>query len=65
VVSLKNRLSSDDKALAQSYIENAEVFVKRKEYIKALKLYLDAKYLDPRNDQVDNLIETTQKKILL
>lgn len=65
VTSFKNRLSSDDKALAQFYIESAEVFVKRQEYVKALKLYLDAKHLDPRNDQVDNLIETTQKKILL
>ena len=65
VVSFKNRLSSDDTALAQFYIETAEVFVKRKEYVKALKLYLDAKHLDPRNDQVDSLIERTQKKILL
>lgn len=64
-VSLKNRLATDNQALAESYIETAATFMKRKEYVKALKLYLDAKHLDPQNDHIDALIEATQKKILL
>ncbi len=65
VTSLKQRLSSDDKALAQFYVETADSFMKKRNYVRALQLYLDAKQLDPLNGQIDTLIETTQKKVLL
>lgn len=62
---LKDKLASDNKALAQFYIEKAGILVKKREYPQALHMYLNAKQLDPQNDQIDTLIETTQKKILL
>ena len=65
VTSLKEKLSSDDKALAQFYVETAGGFIKKKDYVKALQLYLDAKQLDPQNNQIDTLIEITQRKALL
>lgn len=65
VITFKQRIASDNKALAQFYIEKARVFTKKRDYLRALKLYLDAKQLDPQNDQVDSLIEETQRKLLL
>lgn len=62
---LKDRWALDDKELAKFYIENAGILVKKNDYPKALRLYLNAKHLDPQNDQIDTLIETTQRKILL
>ncbi|OGX23443.1 MAG: hypothetical protein A3J51_00175 [Omnitrophica WOR_2 bacterium RIFCSPHIGHO2_02_FULL_45_21] len=61
----KDKLSSDNKALAQFYIEKAGILVKKSNYPQALHMYLKAKHLDPQNDQIDTLIETTQRKILL
>lgn len=65
VIHLKQMIASDDKALAQYYIENAKAFAKKRNYLRALKTYLDAKQLDPQNDQLDGLIEETQRKLLL
>lgn len=61
----KQRIAPDSKALAQYYIENARGFAKKRDNLKALRLYLDAKQLDPQNDQIDSLIEETQRKVLL
>lgn len=61
----KDKLASDNKALAQFYIEKAGILVKKSDYPQALHIYLNAKQLDPQNDQIDTLIETTQRKILL
>lgn len=61
----KDKLASDNKALAQFYIEKAGILVKKRNYPQALHMYLNAKHLDPQNDQIDTLIETTQRKILL
>lgn len=62
---LKDKWAIDNKALAQAYIERAGIFVKKGDYPKALHIYLKARQLDPQNDQIDTLIETTQRKILL
>lgn len=61
----KKKLSSDNKAIAQSYIEKADTLFKKGDYLGALKMYLDAQHLDPQNNQIDILLEETQKKILL
>lgn len=61
----KQRIAPDTKALAQYYIANAKNFAKKRDNLKALRLYLDAKQLDPQNDQLDSLIEETQRKVLL
>lgn len=65
VTLLKKKLSSDDKALAQFYVETADSFIKKRDYLRALRLYLNVKQLDPQNSQIDTLIESTQRKLLL
>lgn len=54
-----------DNELAQSYIKKAEISAKKRDYPQALRMYLNAKQLDPQNKQIDELIETTQKILLL
>lgn len=66
VTAYKKRLAyGDDKELARFYMEKAGSLLKKKDYLRALRISLDAKQLDPENDQLDSLIETAQKKLLL
>lgn len=65
VLRFKQRIASDNKALAQHYIERARAFFKQGDYAMALRLYLDARQLDPQNDLLDGLIEEAQRKLLL
>lgn len=62
---LKDEWAMDNNELAQFYIKKAEIFAKKRNYPQALRMYLDAKQLDPQNKQIDELIETTQKMLLL
>lgn len=64
-VALKKSPARDGQATGQSYIEKAEAFLIEKDYINALRMYFKAQQLDPQNDQLDSLIEATQRKLLL
>lgn len=65
VRALKDEWAMDNNELAQSYIKKAEIFAKKKDYPQALHMYLKAKQLDPQDKQIDELIETAQKMLLL
>jgi tetratricopeptide (TPR) repeat protein len=65
VIEFQQRIALDNKALAQHHIERARNHVKRRDYLRALRIYLNVKQIDPQNDQIDALIEETQRKLLL
>lgn len=65
VSGFKKRLASDDNALFQFYAERARVLAGKRNYLGALKSYLDAKQLNPQNNSLDSAIEVTQRKLLL
>ncbi len=65
VIDFQQRIALDDKALAEYYIERAGGYIKRRDYLRALRTYLDAKQINPQNEQIDGLIEEAQRKLLL
>lgn len=66
VLAARNRSLSaqSDVEEAAYYIESGNEFFKRKKYTTALKMYNEAKRLDPSNDQIDASIELTLKRLL-
>jgi tetratricopeptide (TPR) repeat protein len=64
VSAYKNTLRKDDKALAASYVRKAKLMEQKGDEITALKLAVDAKQLDPANEDIQKYVDKLQVRVL-
>lgn len=66
VSSFKRSRTIDNKeSRLQRHINKGNAFYQDKDYLNALKMYMEAKELDPQDSQVNSLLDSTLSKLLL
>ena len=64
VANEKYILRHDNKAMARKKLQQARVAYGKQDFATAIKLALDAQYLDPDNKEIDEFIKRTQNRAL-
>ena len=65
ISSFKQGGLSDEKSRLHRKLNKGNVFYQDKDYLNALKMYIEAKELDPQDNQVNSLLDNTLSKLLL
>lgn len=65
ISSFKQGGLSDEKSRLHRKLNKGNVFYRDKDYLNALKMYIEAKELDPQDNQVNSLLDNTLSKLLL
>ena len=65
ISSFKRATISDKESRLQRHLSEGNAFYQDKDYLNALKMYMEAKELDPQDSQVNNLLDATLSKLLL
>ena len=65
ISSFKRAGPSDKKLRLQRQLSKGNAFYQDKDYLNALKMYMEAKESDPQDNQINSLLDAALSKLLL
>ncbi|MEK6567381.1 MAG: hypothetical protein AABZ27_01405 [Candidatus Omnitrophota bacterium] len=65
ISSFKRATISDKESRLQRHLSEGNAFCQDKDYLNALKMYMEAKESDPQDNQVNSLLDAALSKLLL